>query len=346
MEDVRARRLPLIARVEQEVRARLQKEIILWDRRAQDLLAQEAAGKKTRLPAQVAQEWADRLADRMKQRLADLERERMISPRPPAVKGGALVIPIGLLRELGGASNAAPEPTPLGGADRDRVERLAMEAVMAAERRVGREPRDVSAQRGIGHDIESRDPATGALYFIEVKGRAAGADQVTLTRTEILCARNEPERFRLALVLVADGRAAEPVYVQGYDFGQPGFAQTSATFPVAGACKGRAVNQARSRTMKQFEGQPVVLDEEFRQEVAEIGARYTSRLREADALMARMTHEDFVHRLTRRTLPKREEEQDQPDYEVYEGLARAEYDYSMKAAGARMYMRKLMGSTT
>jgi len=234
VQQVRERRLPQVDKVEQEVKTRLQREIMYWDRRAQDLLAQERAGKKTRLPAKVAQDRADALSDRMKQRLAELERERMISPRPPVVKGGALVIPGGLLHKLTGAPERVQDA--VDQAARERVEQLAMDAVMAAERVLDRKPEDVSAQRGIGYDIESRDDK-GTLYFIEVKGRAAGADHVTLTRTEILCALNEPERFRLAVVLVEDDRAKPPVYVKDYDFGQPGFAQTNATFPIQSLLK-------------------------------------------------------------------------------------------------------------
>ena len=108
-----------------------------------------------------------------------------------------------------------------------------MEAVKAAERALGRVPTDRSAQRGIGYDIESKDPETGRLYFLEVKGRSGSTDHLSMTRTEVLCALNEPERFRLAIVLVEDGRAAEPVYVQDFDFGQPGFAQTSSTYSLS-----------------------------------------------------------------------------------------------------------------
>lgn len=228
VQDVRARRLPLIDKVEQEVKARLLKEINYWDRRAQDLKAQEDAGKNTRLPAHVAQDRADRLSDRLDQRKNELNRERMIMPKPPEVQGGALVIPIGLLRGIQGQQEAPDDA--VGAEARARVEQLAMEAVFAAEEALGRVTRDVHETKGIGYDIESRDKETGELYFIEVKGRAAGADQVTLTRTEILCSRNEPDRFRLAVVIVEDDRAREPVYVQGFDFGQPGFAQTSSTY--------------------------------------------------------------------------------------------------------------------
>jgi superfamily II DNA or RNA helicase len=227
VEEVRSRRLALVAKVEQEVKTRLQREINFWDRRAQDLRAQEAAGKKTRLPAGQAQERADKLADRMKQRLSELGRERSIMPRPPAVKGGALVIPLGLMRRLKGEAEPAPELS--AGPERGVVERLAMQAVMAAERALGRVPRDVSAQRGIGYDIESKDEKTGKLYFIEVKG-IGGSDQVTMPRTEVLCALNEPDRFRLAIVLVEDDKPQAPVYVKGFDFGQPGFGQTSSSY--------------------------------------------------------------------------------------------------------------------
>lgn len=37
-----------------------------------------------------------------------------------------------------------------------------------------------------GYDIESRDPMTERLHFIEVKGRVKGATTVTVTKNEIL----------------------------------------------------------------------------------------------------------------------------------------------------------------
>ncbi len=104
-----------------------------------------------------------------------------------------------------------------------------MEKIMLTEGALGREPRDVSDERGIGHDIESVDVETGELYFIEVKGVALST-QVVLTRSEVFCARNEPGQFRLAIVEVEDDKAKEPVYVKGYDFGQPGFGQTYSTY--------------------------------------------------------------------------------------------------------------------
>jgi hypothetical protein len=76
-----------------------------------------------------------------------------------------------------------------------------MQAVIAAERRLGFEPADVSAQN-VGYDVESRVPTTGKLRFLEVKGRIAGAATVTITKNEILTAFNKPDDFILALVQV------------------------------------------------------------------------------------------------------------------------------------------------
>jgi hypothetical protein len=225
---VKERRLPQLDKVEHEVKARLKKEMIFWDSRAQDLKLQEKAGKQTRLPASEAQRRADALSDRLERRMADLKRERLISPNPPRILGGALVLPLGLVKKLQGVTPPPDQTTP---ESRDEVEHLAMEAVFEAERRLGREPRDVSDQKGLGYDIESKDPA-GGLYFIEVKGRAVGNDEVCLMRSQLLCALNEPEKFRLAVVVVDDGEARAPVYVTGYDYGQPGFGQTSAQYPV------------------------------------------------------------------------------------------------------------------
>jgi hypothetical protein len=45
----------------------------------------------------------------------------------------------------------------------------------------------VSARK-LGYDVESEVPGEGRLLFIEVKGRADGADTVTVTMNEILAA--------------------------------------------------------------------------------------------------------------------------------------------------------------
>jgi hypothetical protein len=99
-----------------------------------------------------------------------------------------------------------------------------MDAVIETETSLGRAPRDVSSQRGLGYDVESRDPESGIL-FIEVKGLGAGRDRVTLTKNEILCARNKPDNFVLALVRVGGNQKRELRYLRGHDFGELDFAE-------------------------------------------------------------------------------------------------------------------------
>jgi hypothetical protein len=90
---------------------------------------------------------------------------------------------------------------------------LGMEAVMESERAQGYIPRDVSADH-VGYDIESLDPDTGKLRFLEVKARVAGADTVTLTRNEVLTGLNKPDQWWLVIVQLENGQATEPVYIR------------------------------------------------------------------------------------------------------------------------------------
>ncbi len=76
-----------------------------------------------------------------------------------------------------------------------------MEAVMTAKCSLGHDPRNVSAER-LGYDIESCGSRAGSLRFLEVKGRARGAETVSVTRNEILTALNVPHAFMLAILEV------------------------------------------------------------------------------------------------------------------------------------------------
>ncbi len=143
--EVNARRIPEIEKVEQEVRARLKKEINYWDSRAFELKEEEKAGKKTRLNWQNAQRRAEELAERQKRRMDQLERERFISSQPPRVRGGMVVIPRGLLSAR--QNPTLPKHFAEDPAARRKIELAAMQAVMAAERALGHEPLDVSAQK-------------------------------------------------------------------------------------------------------------------------------------------------------------------------------------------------------
>ena len=122
-----------------------------------------------------------------------------------------MILPIGLL--LG-------EKIPQQFMDRRITEQIAMRAVMDAEITLGNHPKDVSAHN-VGYDIESRDGNDGRLRFIEVKGRRAGADTVTLTYNELHRALNSPEQFILALVEVNGANARPARYLRNYTFHEP-----------------------------------------------------------------------------------------------------------------------------
>lgn len=220
--EVRSRREALIDKTMAAVKERLTKEITYWDHRAQQLKVQEEAGRQPRMNWLRAKERADELQSRLCKRMEDLEQQRQISPLAPIVIGGALIVPQGLLTQLKTGQRA----------DRLReteaVERAAMDCVLRHERDLGYEPRDVGDQK-LGYDVESRDPETGALRFIEVKGRAKGATTVTVTKNEILTALNKPESFILALVEV-DGRYTTCRYVRGPFEREPDFNVTSVNY--------------------------------------------------------------------------------------------------------------------
>ena len=179
LRELQERKEALVSKALEAVKDRLTKEINYWDHRAQELKAQEAAGKQLRMNWQRAQERADNLQRRLERRLEELEQERKLAPLPPVVVGGALIVPRGLIDARGG-TGAQPA---LFAKETARVELLAMGAVMTAERGLGYEPRDVSRDK-LGYDIESRVPDTGRLRFIEVKGRVTGAGTVTITKNE------------------------------------------------------------------------------------------------------------------------------------------------------------------
>ncbi|MDY6909373.1 MAG: helicase-related protein [Thermodesulfobacteriota bacterium] len=201
--EVQARTEERVHKTAAAVKERLTKEITYWDHRAEELRLQEAAGKvNARINSAKARNIADELAQRLQRRLAELEEERNISALPPVVVGGALIVPRGLLDRLQGKPR--PEPD-LDGDLRVLVERIAMEAVLARERALGFEPRDVSDLK-VGYDVESAVPGTGKLRFIEVKGRVEGSETITVTKNEILTALNKPEDYFLAVVLVSRDR--------------------------------------------------------------------------------------------------------------------------------------------
>lgn len=205
--EVQGRTRERITKTERAVRERLTAEITHWDRRAEELRAQEQAGKQPRMNWQNARRRVDELHCRLDERMAQLERERALAALPPRVIGGAVIVPCGLLHQL--APSATPPPRAV---DRDVIERRAVDAVLAAEEALGRHPREMPPNHP-GYDIESLDPETGRLCFIEVKGHGGGSDTISVSRTQILTCLNAEDTWILAIVEVIDGRAGEPRYL-------------------------------------------------------------------------------------------------------------------------------------
>jgi hypothetical protein len=229
LEEVRRRRLELIEKTRAAVKDRLTKEIAYWDHRAEELRLQEQAGKpNARLNSQEARRRADELAARLEKRMQELDREAQITAQPPVVMGGFVVIPAGLLAKMRGEVLAAATPA----ADTQAIAARARAIVMEAERRLGYEPVDREFDH-LGYDIESRDPATGRLRFIEVKGRVAGADTVTVTRNEILTSLNKPEDYILAIVTFEEGGTHRLYYVRRPFQREPDFGVTSVNYELS-----------------------------------------------------------------------------------------------------------------
>lgn len=239
--EVKTRKEKLLDKTAKAVKHRLTAEIQYWDFRAVELAQKEAAGKtNAKLNSKLAQRRAEELEMRMHNRLAEIEKEKQISPMPPVVTGGALVIPKGLLHQL----MYTEEPGVLGQADRQSVEYAAMNAVIEIEKQLGFKPSDVSAAK-CGYDVESLIPEdmrqrldAYALRLIEVKGRAKGAKTVTISRNEMATGLNKADQFILAIVEV-DGARTKTIYLKnpfkGMD--EPTFAEVSRIFDIADLIK-------------------------------------------------------------------------------------------------------------
>jgi len=194
--EIRDRKIALLDKTEAAVKDRLTKEISYWDFRAEQLKDQERSGRaNARVNSGEARKRADELQARLQKRMEDIKRERQLAPLPPVVLGGVLVVPIGLLRIMQGQLASTPQTT----LDTQAAAARARAIVMEVERGLGFAPVDRESEK-LGYDIESAIPGTGRLRFLEVKGRVANADTVTVTKNEILTSLNKPDDFILAIV--------------------------------------------------------------------------------------------------------------------------------------------------
>ncbi|MFN7352668.1 MAG: helicase-related protein [Burkholderiales bacterium] len=242
-DEVRTRREKSVDKTLTAVHERLVKEISYWSDRYIKLQDDIAAGKDVRLTLENVRRTIDDLTARRESREKELLAMRHVISATPVVVGGALVIPAGLLAQRKGEPESAASWTADADA-RARVEWIAMKAVMDAERALGHEVIDVSAQK-CGWDVTSLPRALDGKLppsrHIEVKGRAKGQSTITVTRNEVLYGLNQQDKFMLAIVLVNGDQHEGPFYVTKPFTQEPDWAVTSINLDLD-ALLARAVN--------------------------------------------------------------------------------------------------------
>ena len=230
-DEVRNRREKNVDKTLAAVQERLVKEINYWSDRYIKFQDDITAGKDVRLTLENVRRTIDDLTARRESREKELLGMRNVISATPVVAGGALVIPAGLLAQRKGQQGWTADAVA-----RARVEWVAMNAVMEAERSLGNDVIDVSAQK-CGWDVTSLPRAVDGKLppsrHIEVKGRAKGNSTVTVTRNEILYGLNQLDKFILAIVMVDGDQYEGPYYITEPFTQEPDWAVTSINLDLA-----------------------------------------------------------------------------------------------------------------
>jgi superfamily II DNA or RNA helicase len=215
--DVKLRRETELQRVRNHVSIRLNQEherLIGASMKAEE---DERLGKKPKQGSASLLTKAGELDIRRERRLALLDRQLQMQPRPPRIVTAALVLSSSY------ADEAKTVVAPVHAVDTKTVERRAVDLVLAAETALGRHPIE-QAHNNPGFDILSTRDGENPIR-IEVKGRLAGAQDFFITHNEVILGLNAAPRYRLALVSVSpDGPEHDQVrYVEqpfaGFDAG-------------------------------------------------------------------------------------------------------------------------------
>ncbi len=212
------------------VRERLVKEINHQQNRRLRIQDEIAAGKVPRVNLDNVDRTLNELTARLETRQKELLAMKEVSSATPVILGGALVIPAGLLAQRRGEP-VSPGIWSVDAAARQRIERIAMQTVMDAELALGHDVYDVSAEK-CGWDVTGQPPERPGCPLppprhIEVKGRALGADSITVTKGEILYGLNQKDKFLLAVVLVDGDTVEGPYYIRRPFTQEPDWATTS-----------------------------------------------------------------------------------------------------------------------
>lgn len=197
---VQERRTVELERARKQVDQRMGQEINRIAGEAMKAQDKEARGVRVREGSASLNRKREEIERRLAERLERFEAQLRMSTVPPRLVCAALVLPRTSVEE------DSPQTAPMHAVATEEVERRAVEAVMAAERKLGRSPVEM-ARNNKGFDIQSH-AGDGPTVFLEVKGRIAGADDFYITHSEIRFAQNAAPHYRLAIVSV-DPRGPE-----------------------------------------------------------------------------------------------------------------------------------------
>ena len=116
--------------------------------------------------------------------------------KPPLIVSATLVLPESLV--------AGGLPTPgsrnAGSPIARREKQAQIEAVLSAERALGRQPRQLT-QADSAYDVLSTDPSNGETIRLLVLPMPAHAGTLVVSHNQLLTGKNAEPRYRLALVL-------------------------------------------------------------------------------------------------------------------------------------------------
>ncbi|GAB3755230.1 helicase-related protein [Microlunatus parietis] len=200
--EVAQRRVAEVKRSRAQVTQRLNLEINRLSGEAMEAAERQRLGKRVRETPESLERKAAELDARLTARTALLDKQALLSSVPPRVVAAAVVLPPSAV-EL-------PADAPMHAVATEEVERRGVDAVLAAERILGRAPEEM-ARNNPGYDIRSfpgPEQPDGPTIFVEVKARIAGAKGFYVTHTEIRHGQNAAPHYRLALVRV-DPRGPE-----------------------------------------------------------------------------------------------------------------------------------------
>ena len=154
----------------------------------------EQAGEKQKESAESLNRKAVELDARLRNRLELIDKQALMSTKPPRIVTASLVLPVAMV------DGELPASAPIHAKETKEVERRGVDLVLATERAVGRTPVEQPFNNK-GFDILSSDSG-GDTYRIEVKARLDGAKDFFVTHNEVMVGKNAVPRYRLALVRV------------------------------------------------------------------------------------------------------------------------------------------------